>query len=87
MNEVLIKNYDEFTQKILDKIIDSIIVVDAEGKIETFNVASERIFGYKFYDVIGKNAEILFDKDSKSLFKSYLDLFLNLTSISVRDYM
>jgi PAS domain S-box-containing protein len=77
MNEILINNYDEFTQKILDKIIDSIIVVDNDGNIETFNAASERIFGYKFYDILHKNAEILFDEDSKNLFKSYLDLYLN----------
>jgi len=66
-----------FTRKILDKIIDGIMVVDKYGVIENFNNSAERIFGYKFADIAGNKAEILFDDTSKELFSGYLDLYLN----------
>lgn len=44
---------EERTRSIVDTVIDGIIALDADGNIETFNPAAERIFGYPAEDVLG----------------------------------
>lgn len=45
---------------ILDTSLDAVIVADMQGHILTFNPAAERIFGYRYAEVYGKNlAEII----------------------------
>ncbi len=46
-------------QAILNTAVDGIIVIDEEGRIESFNPAAERIFGHKARQVIGKNVSLL----------------------------
>ncbi|MDA0656363.1 MAG: PAS domain S-box protein, partial [Proteobacteria bacterium] len=44
---------------VLDTVIEGIITIDDKGKIETFNPAAARLFGYSVNEVIGKNIKIL----------------------------
>lgn len=44
---------------VLDNVVDSIITLDQHGTIQTFNRASERIFGYAAEDVIGRSISLL----------------------------
>jgi PAS domain S-box-containing protein len=44
---------------VVDNVIDGIITIDAQGVIESFNPAAERIFGYTPEDVIGHNVRML----------------------------
>jgi PAS domain S-box-containing protein len=44
---------------IVDTAVDGIIVINSEGIIEHFNPASEKLFGYRVEEVIGKNVKIL----------------------------
>jgi PAS domain S-box-containing protein len=44
---------------IIDSLIDSLITLDKMGTIESFNPASERIFGYSEDQVIGQNINLL----------------------------
>jgi two-component system, chemotaxis family, CheB/CheR fusion protein len=46
-------------RSILDATADAIVTIDAEGNIETFNAAAERIFGYTAAEVIGRNVKLL----------------------------
>ncbi|MCH7622673.1 MAG: response regulator [Nitrospinae bacterium] len=50
--------------KILDIVIDGIVTTDEQGIIETFNLAAERIFGYKVAEVRGKNIDFLMPESS-----------------------
>ncbi len=50
--------------KILDIVIDGIVTTDDKGIIETFNLAAERIFGYKVSEVRGKNIDFLMPESS-----------------------
>ena len=44
---------------IINTTVDGIIVIDAEGRIESFNRGAERLFGYQAGDVIGQNVSML----------------------------
>ena len=46
-------------EALVDAAVDGIVVIDARGRIETFNPAAERLFGYTAADVIGCNVNVL----------------------------
>ena len=49
----------ERLRAIIDTTVDGIIVIDHRGRIEHFNPAAERLFGYTEAEVIGKNVNLL----------------------------
>jgi two-component system sensor kinase FixL len=49
----------ERLRSIIDSAVDGIIVIDQSGKIESFNPAAERLFGYPHTEVIGRNISML----------------------------
>ena len=44
---------------VVESAVDGIIVIDEMGRIEAFNPAAERLFGYNEQDVLGKNVNVL----------------------------
>jgi two-component system sensor kinase FixL len=44
---------------ILNLTVDGIIVIDAHGRIEAFNRAAERLFGYTIDGMLGRNVDML----------------------------
>lgn len=60
---------------ILNTVRDGIITINAKGIIETFNPGSEKIFGYKADEVIGKNISLLMNEPNKSAHDGYLKAF------------
>lgn len=44
---------------IVDTAVDAIVVIDERGRIEAFNPAAERLFGYKAVEMVGRNVHIL----------------------------
>jgi PAS domain S-box-containing protein len=44
---------------IIDSAVDGIIVIDAHGRVEAFNPAAERLFGYAAPEVLGRNVDML----------------------------
>ena len=46
-------------QSVIDSAVDGIIVINATGRIESFNRGAERLFGYPGSEVIGRNVSML----------------------------
>jgi methyl-accepting chemotaxis protein len=62
---------------VIDNTVDGIITIDKTGRIEAFNPAAERIFGFAAAEVIGESVNVLmpppFREEHDAYIKSYLD--------------
>jgi PAS domain S-box-containing protein len=63
-------------QAVVDSAVDGIIVIDAHGRVETFNPAAERLFGYAAADVIGHNVDMLMPSPYREEHDTYLSRYL-----------
>ncbi|MCW8915381.1 MAG: PAS domain S-box protein [Magnetovibrio sp.] len=56
---------------------DGIIVIDTDGKIDTFNEAASRIFGYAEEECIGKPITMLMPEPHATMHQSYINNHMN----------
>lgn len=63
-------------RSVIDSAVDGIIVIDARGRVETFNAAAEKLFGYAASEVIGKNVHMLMPSPYREEHDSYLARYL-----------
>jgi two-component system sensor kinase FixL len=66
----------ERLQAVIDSAHDAIITIGANGRIETFNKAATRIFGYEPADVLGYNVNVLMPPPYKEAHDGYLHNYM-----------
>ena len=62
---------------ILDNTVDGIITINTDGIIESFNAASEQIFGYSNAEAKGQNVNILMPDPWQNEHDQYIQNYLN----------
>lgn len=57
---------------LLDAAVDAIIVIDADGRIETFNPGAQRLFGYPADEVLGRDVSLLMPSGDRERHSGYM---------------
>jgi len=63
-------------RSIIDTVPDAVVVIDAQGTIQSFSPAAERLFGYDSGEVIGRNVNILMPTPYREAHDGYLGRYL-----------
>ncbi len=64
------------TQSVIKTAVDGIILISESGKIQSFNPAAEKIFGYTQKEVVGKKVNILMPEPHRSRHDHYIRSYL-----------
>ena len=63
-------------RSVVESAVDGIIVIDATGRIEAFNPAAERLFGYRESELLGQNVKVLMPSPYHEEHDGYLKRYL-----------
>jgi PAS domain S-box-containing protein len=67
------KQAEERLRSVVNHVIDGIITIDEYGKVESFNPAAEKIFGYSAAEVVGRNINMLMPAPYHDEHNGYLE--------------
>lgn len=62
-------------QAMLDTVPDGVVIIDGRGRIQTFNPACERLFGWTAAEVVGRNVKMLMPSPYQEEHDGYLERY------------
>lgn len=62
-------------QALLDAAVDAVILIESHGRVEVFNHAAERLFGYNAAEVLGQNVTMLMTDKDRGTHDAYLERY------------
>ncbi len=62
-------------QSILDTVPNAMIVIDEQGRMQSFSSAAERLFGYTAEEVLGQNVKMLMPSPYREQHDGYLERY------------
>ncbi|RAV76528.1 PAS domain-containing sensor histidine kinase, partial [Aerococcus loyolae] len=74
--ELAVREREARLSSILETVPDAIVIIDDGGLIESFSPAAERLFGYSFNEVVGKNIKMLMPAPYHEEHDGYLARYL-----------
>jgi two-component system sensor kinase FixL len=74
--EAALRASEERYRSIVDSAVDAILVIDCRGRVEAFNAAAERLFGYPAGEVLGQNVNLLMPQPYRGEHDGYLTRYL-----------
>ena len=77
MTETAESRHEGWWRSIIQSAVDGIILIDARGRIETFNQAAEHLFGYTEAEVLGRNVSMLMPQPYRDEHDGYLARYLS----------
>lgn len=75
-SEALLRDREVRLVSIVETAADGILVIDDEGRIESFNPAAERLFGWSAAEVIGRNVKVLMPEPDCSQHDGHIRRYL-----------
>ncbi len=75
-SERQLRDSEAHIKAVLDTAADAIITIDKRGRIQSFNPAAERMFGYLADEVRGRNVSLLMPSPYRQKHDGYLNSYL-----------
>ncbi len=63
---------EQWLRKIMETMVDALVVIDETGRVETFNPAAERMFGWTADEIVGKTVNVLMGEDDSRHHDAYM---------------
>ncbi len=68
----MLRDREARLRSIVDTAADGVVVIDERGRLESFNPAAERLFGYRADEVLGQNVRLLMPEPDATRHDGYL---------------
>lgn len=72
-----VEEAEERLRRAFESITMAVIVIDAHGRIESFNPHAEKVFGYEASEVIGRNVSVLMPEPDRGSHDNYIQQYID----------
>ena len=74
--ETALRRSEELLRSIVESAVDAIIFIDDHGRIQAFNPAAERLFGYSKSEVLNRNVSLLMPSPDRENHDHYISRYM-----------